>query len=84
MVVSAAETSELVVGAASPAAGDRLGQDEPMDESGCVLVVDDEANMRRMPCTYLRKAGFAVVEAGSGLDALSVLRSEQVDLRSST
>ena len=38
----------------------------------CVLVVDDEAVVRRLVCTILERAGYAVLEAGSGVEALNV------------
>jgi len=51
-----------------------------MESSGCVLVVDDETNLRRLLRSYLQKGGFTVVEAASGLDALSLLRTEEIDV----
>ncbi len=45
-----------------------------------VLVVDDEPSVRRFACRVLREAGFGVKEAADGLDALSLIRSEMVDL----
>ena len=38
-----------------------------------VLIVEDHADLRRMFRTALALAGFAVVEAGDGLDALRLL-----------
>ena len=40
-----------------------------------VLIVEDDADLRRMFRTALSLAGFAVLEAGNGLDALRVLDS---------
>ena len=51
-----------------------------MESSGCVLVVDDETNLRRLLRSYLQKGGFTVVEAASGLDALSLLRTEEIEV----
>lgn len=45
-----------------------------------VLVVDDELSLRRLLRLYLSKAGFTVVEAGSGDEGLTVLRHGDVDL----
>jgi DNA-binding response OmpR family regulator len=38
------------------------------DHAGCVLVVDDNDDLRRMLCVALKTAGFAVIEAGTQLD----------------
>ena len=40
-----------------------------------VLVVDDEQSMRRVLRGYLERSGYAVVEAGSGADAMRLLES---------
>jgi DNA-binding response OmpR family regulator len=40
-----------------------------------VLIVEDDADLRRMFRTALALAGFSVLEAGNGLDALRVLDS---------
>lgn len=45
-----------------------------------VLVVEDEAPLRRLLRHYLDREGFAVLEAENGLDALSLVRSGGVDL----
>ncbi len=45
-----------------------------------VLVVEDEAPLRRLLRHYLDREGFAVLEADNGLDALSLVRSGGVDL----
>ena len=42
-----------------------------------VLVVDDEEDIRRLVAMNLRRAGFAVVEAADGQEALDVARAEQ-------
>jgi len=47
----------------------------------CVLVVDDDAAIRLVLADTLRDAGFCVIEARSGTDAVSYLRSGgRVDL----
>jgi DNA-binding response OmpR family regulator len=51
-----------------------------MDPSGCVLVVDDETNMRRLLRSALQKSGFAVLEAADGTEAMSMLRTREIDL----
>ena len=45
-----------------------------------VLVVDDEANLRKMMRLYLEREGYRVVEAANGRDALHVARLENPDL----
>ena len=40
-----------------------------------VLVVDDDAAVRRTIARFLTSEGFAVVEAGNGLEALTYLRT---------
>ncbi|HEX5557757.1 MAG TPA: response regulator transcription factor [Gaiellales bacterium] len=50
-----------------------------MQRSARILVVDDDANTRRMLRSYLRNAGFAVAEAGTGDEALQVLQDGGVD-----
>jgi two-component system nitrogen regulation response regulator NtrX len=42
-----------------------------------VLIVDDEANLRRMLRSLLEESGFTVIEAGSGAQALSLIREQQ-------
>jgi DNA-binding response OmpR family regulator len=51
-----------------------------MESGARVLVVDDEHALRRLLRLYLEKAGYAVVEADDGLDALSALRRNPIDL----
>ena len=45
-----------------------------------VLVVDDEASMRRVLEIMLKKMGFGVHPAGNGVEALAVLQEQSVDL----
>jgi DNA-binding response OmpR family regulator len=45
-----------------------------------ILVVDDELPLRRLMRLYLTRAGFAVVEASTGGEALAALRRGDVDL----
>jgi DNA-binding response OmpR family regulator len=51
-----------------------------MEAEARVLVVDDEHALRRLLRLYLEREGYAVVEAGNGLDALSALRTDGVDV----
>lgn len=44
-----------------------------------VLVIEDEAGIRRMLRFSLRQAGFQISEAGTGSEGLHILRSEAVD-----
>lgn len=45
-----------------------------------ILIVDDDADLRRMFRTALTFAGFRVLEAGDGLHALQVLDRDPPDL----
>ena len=45
-----------------------------------VLVVDDDPTLREVVSGYLTRAGLDVLEAGDGLDALSVARDRSPDL----
>ena len=45
-----------------------------------ILVVDDEAGIRELVGTYLRKEGYRVYEAADGEDALERFRAEPPDL----
>jgi two-component system, cell cycle sensor histidine kinase and response regulator CckA len=51
-------------------------------DSATILVVDDEHALRQLLVRQLRNAGYNVVEAGYGLEALEVARSssEPIDL----
>jgi two-component system cell cycle sensor histidine kinase/response regulator CckA len=40
-------------------------------ESGTVLVVEDQSEVRKLACRVLRQMGFSVLEAANGLQALS-------------
>jgi CheY-like chemotaxis protein len=45
-----------------------------------VLVVDDDANIRRMIVAALRRDGYAFLEAPNGREALDLMRSERPDV----
>jgi DNA-binding response OmpR family regulator len=46
----------------------------------CVLIVDDEPNVRLVLRTTLQSAGYRILEAPNGLAALSQLRETHCDL----
>lgn len=46
----------------------------------CVLVVDDDPNIRLLLVTFLRRLGFRLLEARNGREALAEMRTDQVDL----
>ncbi len=48
--------------------------------SNVILAVDDSASMRQMVTFTLRSAGYEVVEASDGLEALEYAREHAVDL----
>lgn len=50
------------------------------DAQGAILVVDDEANIRGLVSTYLKREGYAVLEASDGEAALRLARCEKVAL----
>lgn len=51
-----------------------------MDDGGLVLVIDDEAKYRRLIKTNLTMAGYDVVEAADGHEALSQIYAHEPDL----
>jgi DNA-binding response OmpR family regulator len=61
-------------------AGSAVEESPPMASAARVLVVDDEHALRRLLRLYLEKEGYEVLEAGDGLDALSLLRRGGIDL----
>jgi len=48
--------------------------------SGKILVVDDEASVRKLVESYLHREGYSVLEADNGADALKLARTEHPDL----
>jgi CheY-like chemotaxis protein len=54
---------------------------EPADQSGVVLVVEDEATVRTLLSRVLARKGYDVMEAATGEEALAILNSDlHVDL----
>lgn len=45
-----------------------------------IISVDDSSTMRRMVAFTLKAAGYDVIEAGDGAEALNLLRTRAVDL----
>jgi two-component system, cell cycle sensor histidine kinase and response regulator CckA len=58
----------------SPASPGRAGA------GASVLVVDDEAAVRRFAARVLEREGYAVVEASDGMEALEVVRMDGVSI----
>jgi EAL domain-containing protein (putative c-di-GMP-specific phosphodiesterase class I)/CheY-like chemotaxis protein len=54
--------------------------DPPWDPSGPILVVDDDAVIRRLFRTALEQEGFSVLEASDGYEALQRLGTEPISL----
>ena len=52
----------------------------PCIPTKCVLIVDDEPNVRLMLRTALESSGYRVVEAADGIEALEHLRDAAFDL----
>ena len=51
-----------------------------MRPDGTILIVDDEANMRRVLRALLRRDGYAILEAADGGAALAVLDDGKIDV----
>jgi len=49
-------------------------------KSGVILVVDDEPQIRRVMRTTLSAAGYTIIEANTGEEALEQIRNERPDL----
>lgn len=45
-----------------------------------LLVVEDNESLRKLMCIHLERAGYAVFEAGNGIEALEMLEVQQIDL----
>lgn len=53
---------------------------EVMELGKAVLVVDDEVRIRKMIARYLSQKGYAVFEAGDGIEALGIMEDEVMNL----
>ena len=51
-----------------------------MDTKPHILLVDDEANVRRVLGALLEQAGYSVTGAGAGQEALDLVRAQDPDL----
>ena len=60
--------------------GARAGPGARSTSPATVLVVEDEEIVRRLVCQVLEQAGYEVVEAADGAEALEVAGSRRVDL----
>ncbi len=49
--------------------------------SGCVLIVDDEPQVRKMAAAFLKKSGIGVLEASNGQEAIDLLAASGRELR---
>ena len=65
------------VAAGAPAAGDRLeGGRDVRGGTETILVVEDESDLRRVATRILQQAGYQVLTAADGQEALEVLRQQ--------
>lgn len=46
----------------------------------CILVVDDERQVRELLCCYLAKQGYEVSSAGTSAETIQILDSQRIDL----
>jgi CheY-like chemotaxis protein len=53
---------------------------QTVQESRCVLLVEDDPALRRYLEVVLQRAGHSVVSAGDGLEAIKVLLNQRVDV----
>jgi len=58
-----------------------LGQTLEIKEAGTVLLVEDDESLRNTVKRMLMRLGFAVLEAGNGVEALDVFRKHQDEIR---
>ena len=47
-----------------------------------VLVVDDESRMRKLVKDFLTREGYAVLEAGDGMEAMDIFYEDKRDVQS--
>lgn len=55
----------------------RLVENEQGEETPRVLVVDDDASIRRMMIAALRRDGYSFLEASNGREALEIMRRDR-------
>jgi CheY-like chemotaxis protein len=67
--------AEARVGVATPGA-ERSGAAPAEPTTALILVVDDDLAVRQVASRVLRRAGYRVLEAGDGSEALEVARSQ--------
>ena len=60
--------------------GNRLHEAQPSGERGCVLLVEDDPALRRYLEVVLQRAGYAVLTAADGLEAMRFLLTAHVDV----
>ena len=60
--------------------GNGLHSAETPEERACVLLVEDDPALRRYLEVVLQRAGYEVVSAGDGLEAMKVLLATRVDV----
>ena len=48
--------------------------------SGCVLVIDDDPDMRHVLRDFLQRSGYRVVEAATGEEGIFAAESERIDV----
>jgi DNA-binding response OmpR family regulator len=51
-----------------------------MNSARYILIIDDEASLRQTLARILRQAGWEVITAGNGMEALALLAANQTDL----
>ena len=57
------------------------GAGQPEPRSGVVLVVDDQKSVRETVCEFLKNAGYYVLRAENGREALAIAsEAERIDL----
>jgi signal transduction histidine kinase/CheY-like chemotaxis protein len=60
---------------------DKAAHVSKMEESGTLLLVEDEEMLRKMIVDMLRNIGFRVLEAKDGVEAVEVFRQHQNEIR---
>jgi len=64
-----------------PRQTDKAAQVSKMEESGTLLLVEDEEMLRKMIADMLRNIGFRVLEAKDGVEAVEMFRQHQNEIR---